>query len=78
MVGCGPAYAACEDEAKQMCSSSDGRCLQDAAAFVQHAAKDCQDPQDGKANAALWRATPEFFDGQLYEKQFWRCVAKAC
>jgi hypothetical protein len=78
LLCCGSACAACEDEAAQMCSSSDDRCLRDAADSVQNAAKDCKDPQNGKANAALWRATPHFFDGKPFEKQFWRCVAKAC
>jgi hypothetical protein len=78
LLGCGSAYVACEAEAGQMCSSSGDRCLQDAADSVRNATKDCKDPQNGKANAELWRATPDFFDGQRYEKQFWRCVAKAC
>ncbi len=74
----GIALGACEQEAAQLCSSGDPRCLEGAAKSVEQAMADCKTREGKQQNAALWEATPTFFDGQPYEHRFWRCVARAC
>jgi hypothetical protein len=74
----GTALGACEREAAQLCSSGDPRCLEGAAQSVEQAMADCKTPEGRQQNAALWQATPTFFDGEPYEHRFWRCVAHVC
>lgn len=74
----GSAFAACEQEAARLCASGDSRCLEGAAKSVEQAASDCKTSEGRQQNAALWQATPAFFDGQPYEHTFWRCVASLC
>ena len=74
----GSAFAACEQEAARLCASGDSRCLDSAAQSVEQAVSDCKTPEGRQEKAALWQATPAFFDGQPYEHMFWRCVARLC
>jgi hypothetical protein len=72
------AFAACEQEAARLCASGDSRCLEGAAKSVEQAISDCKTPEGRQEKAALWQATPTFFDGQPDEHRFWRCVASLC
>lgn len=78
LLSSGTAFAACEQEAARLCASGDPRCLEGAAKSVEQAINDCKTSEGRKQNAALWQATPSFFDGQPYEHMFWRCVARMC
>lgn len=77
-LGSAYVFAACEEEAARLCSSTGARCLEDAAKSVEQAISDCHTPEGRKQHASLWQATPQFFDGQPQEHVFWRCVSRLC
>ena len=77
-LGSGYAFAACEQETALLCSSGDPRCLADAAKTVAQVTGECSTPQGRSQHAALWQATPAFFDGEPHEHVFWRCVSQLC